>query len=348
MMLLNINKKYYCGIDLHGKTMYTTVMDKSGALLFHKNLPNSGPEFLEALRPFREDIAVGVESTFNWYWLADTCRKEGIPFYLGHALYMKAVHGGKNKNDSLDSKHITDLMRANLFPLAYSYPPEMRAVRDLLRRRRYFVDLRAAAYRHIQMVYMQQGLVEESLPPLNNKGKRESLIQPLQDPNVCLSVAADIRQMNTLDGLIEVLESKIFAEAKAHDRTALNLLQTIPGVGTILAFTILYEVHVISRFSSPQTFSSYCRLVRPERTSGGKNTGSGNSKIGNPHLKWAFTQIIVHAQLSSPVLKRWYEKHKVRYGLAKSKSIIAHKFAIAVYHMLKNGTAFDENKFIGG
>lgn len=348
MMLLNIDKKYYCGIDLHGKTMFTTVMDKSGSLLFHKNLPNSVPALLDALRPYRSDVAVGVESTFNWYWLADACRKEGIPFYLGHALYMKAVHGGKNKNDSLDSKHITDLLRSNLFPLAYAYPPEMRAVRDLLRRRRYYVDLRAAAYRHIQMVYMQQGLGELALPRLSCKAKRESLMAPVTDPNVCLAVAADIRQMNTLDEVIAILESKIFAEAKAHDRTAFNLLQTIPGVGATLAYTILYEVHTISRFSSPQTFSSYCRLVKPERTSGGKSTGAGNSKIGNPHLKWAFSQIIIHGQLASPVVKRAYEKLKSRHGLAKSKAVMAHKFAVAVYHMLKNGSAFDERKFLGG
>ncbi|MDB5051183.1 MAG: family transposase [Fibrobacteres bacterium] len=348
MRLLNLDKKYYCGIDLHGKTMYTTIMDKSGTLLFHKNLPNSMSDLLDALRPYQKDVAVGVESTFNWYWLADGCKRENIPFYLGHALYMKAVHGGKNKNDSLDSKHITDLLRSNLFPLAYSYPPEMRAVRDLLRRRRHYVDIRSAAYRHIQMVYMQQGIVDRKLPAPNIKGKRESMMQPFEDPNVCLAVASDIRQMNVLDDLINVLESKVLDQAKKHDRTALNLLETIPGVGAILAYTLLYEIHTISRFPSPQAFSSYCRLVKPERSSGGKTVGAGNGKIGNPHLKWAFTQIIVHAQLYSPVLKRSYERMKQKHGLAKSKSIIGHKFAIAVYHMLKNGKAFDENKFIGG
>lgn len=156
MQLLNIDKKYYCGIDLHGRTMYTTVKDKAGQILFHQNLPNSFPSLLSALQPYLPDVAVGVESTFNWYWLSDACRESNIPFYLGHALYMKAIHGGKNKNDSLDSKRITDLLRTNLFPLAYPYPKEMRAVRDLLRRRRYYVDIRSAAYRHIKMVLRRE------------------------------------------------------------------------------------------------------------------------------------------------------------------------------------------------
>lgn len=348
MQLLNLDKKYYCGIDLHGKTMYTSVMDKSGALLFHQNLPNSMPALLEAIGPFRHDIAVGVESTFNWYWLADGCQKESIPFYLGHALYMKAVHGGKNKNDSLDSRHITDLLRSNLFPLAYTYPPEMRSVRDLLRRRRHFVDIRSEAYRHIKLVYMQHGLQDRKLPAPNIKGARQDLTEPFQDNNVGLSVAADIRQMNVLDDLIKVLEEKVLKQAKVHDPVAFNLLQTIAGVGDILAYTLLYEIHTISRFPSPQAFSSYCRLVKPERSSGGKSVGSGNGKIGNPHLKWAFTQIVIHAQLYSPKMKRYYERMKQKHGPAKSKSIMGHKYAVAVYHMLKNKKEFDENKFIGG
>jgi transposase len=122
LQLLNIDKKYYCGIDLHGKTMYTTIQDKAGSVIYHKNLPNSMDALRDALLPFRNEVAVGVESTFNWYWLSDACRKEGIPFYLGHALYMKAIHGGKNKNDRMDSRRIADLLRTNFFPMAYAYP----------------------------------------------------------------------------------------------------------------------------------------------------------------------------------------------------------------------------------
>ena len=348
MQLQNIDKKYYCGIDLHGKTMYTTVQDKAGSVLFHKNLPNSIEALRDALNPFLPDVAVGVESTFNWYWLSDACRIEGIPFYLGHALYMKAVHGGKNKNDKVDSRRIADLLRTNFFPMAYAYPPEMRGVRDLLRRRRYYVDLRSAAYRHIQMVRMQHGLIEREIPTLKNRKGRESILEDIQDPIICLSVASDIRVMNDMDQMIDVLESKIVEQAKHHDRTAFELLKTIPGVGDILALTILYEVHTISRFPSPQKFSSYCRLVRPERSSGGKSLGGGNSKIGNPELKWAFTQILIHGQLHSPLLKSYHERMKRKHGVAKAKTIAGHRFAIAVFHMLKNGKEYDEKKFLGG
>jgi transposase len=90
-----VQKEFYCGVDLHAKTMFTTIMDATGKILFHRNIPNSPSYFLKVIQPYRHSIAVGVESTFNWYWLADTCQKENIPFFLGHALYMKAYTGKK-------------------------------------------------------------------------------------------------------------------------------------------------------------------------------------------------------------------------------------------------------------
>jgi len=136
-----IDSTYYCGIDLHARSMYVCIMDRTGNLLFHRQMRNEVALLLAALEPYRPQVVVGVESTFNWYWLADGCHQAGIPFYLGHALYLKAIHGAKKKNDRIDSKVITDLLRGNLFPLAYPYPQQMRATRDLLRRRHRYVVL---------------------------------------------------------------------------------------------------------------------------------------------------------------------------------------------------------------
>ena len=88
---------YYCGIDLHARSMYVCILDTAGTVLVHKDLP-AGPEpFLRLIAPYREGLVVGVECIFTWYWLADLCARAGIAFVLGHALYMKAIHGGKAK-----------------------------------------------------------------------------------------------------------------------------------------------------------------------------------------------------------------------------------------------------------
>lgn len=141
--------------------MYVCVMDKSGKILFQRNMKNDFEVFKHHVKSFWPEMAVGVESSCYYYWLADACRKEGIAFYLGHALYMKAIHGTKVKNDRIDSRKIADLLRVNLFPLAYPYPQEMRVTRDLLRRRHHYVWQRAGAYSHIQTVFVQSSKYQQ-------------------------------------------------------------------------------------------------------------------------------------------------------------------------------------------
>ena len=135
--------RYYCGIDLHARRMYVCILDQSGEILVHRNGPTTPEHFLAVIKPYREDVAVSVECMFTWYWLADLCAREAIPFVLGHALYMKAIHGGKAKNDKIDAHKIAALLRGGLIPMAYVYPAEMRATRDLLRRRCHLMQKRA-------------------------------------------------------------------------------------------------------------------------------------------------------------------------------------------------------------
>jgi hypothetical protein len=151
---------HYCGIDLHAKTMYLCILDREGATLLHKNSRCSPNDFLRAVEPFRDDLVVAVECIFTWYWLADFCRREGegIEFVLGHALTMKAIHGGKAKNDRVDALKIATLLRGGMLPQAYVYPPEMRATRDLLRRRLHLVRCRANLLAHTQNTHHQYNL----------------------------------------------------------------------------------------------------------------------------------------------------------------------------------------------
>ena len=142
--------KHYCGIDLHARTMYLCIMNQAGDVLLHQNTRCNPASFLRAIEPYREDLVVAVECIFTWYWLADLCAREGIAFVLGHALYMKAIHGGKAKNDKIDAFKIAVLLRGGTISQAYVYPPEMRATRDLLRRRLYLVRKRGQLLVHIQ------------------------------------------------------------------------------------------------------------------------------------------------------------------------------------------------------
>jgi hypothetical protein len=124
---------YYCGIDLHTNKMYLCILDQEGEVVLHRNIKTKPDLFLRAIKPYRDDIVVCAECMFTWYWLADLCVDQEIPFVLGHALYMRAIHGGKSKNDKIDSRKIAGLLRGGLLPMAYVYPRKMRATRDLMR-----------------------------------------------------------------------------------------------------------------------------------------------------------------------------------------------------------------------
>ena len=150
MRFCNHQHQYYCGIDLHVKTMYVCILDATGQVLVHRNVPSTPEAFLDTMAPYREDLVVAAECMLTWYWVADLCAAEDIPFVLGHALAMKAIHGGNAKNDKIDSQKITALLRGGLLPQAYVYPAAMRSTRDVLRRRLHFVRKRGHLFTHIQ------------------------------------------------------------------------------------------------------------------------------------------------------------------------------------------------------
>src|SRR5262252_8819446 len=123
--------------------MDVCIMNHDGEVLLHRNMQAAPEPFLKAVAPYRAGLVVAVEGIFTWYWLADLCAQEGIPFVLGHALYMKAIHGGKAKNDKIYSQKIAALLRGGMLPKAYVYPAAMRATRDLLRRRTHLMRKRS-------------------------------------------------------------------------------------------------------------------------------------------------------------------------------------------------------------
>ena len=349
--IARITKKYYCGIDLHAKNMYVCTMNAKGKVLFHRQIANETDALLAVLEPYLRSIVVGVESTYNWYWLADFCTDYNIDFCLGHALYIKRKIGRKHANDKRDSNAIANLLRIQDFPLAYPYPAGMRETRDLFRRRITFVRKRAAAYTHIQTLFGQQGMIAPKLLDLQRKSDRRKLINAIDRVECKFSLECDFDYIESLDPLIARIEKNIHKKALRHNRKAFSLLMTIPGCGDMLTLTILYETHNIRRFAIVQNFSSYSRVVKAQRDSCGKakaGAGQGESKIGNPYLKWAFSQIAVHAiMFSAPILKQ-YEKSKRKFGIQKALARLEHKFAVAVYYMLKNGTVFDEKRFVTG
>jgi len=336
--------RYYCGIDLHARKMYFCVLDDKGKVMVHKNIKTDPDILLELIQPYMEDIVIGVECVFCWYWLADLCTDQGIHFILGHALYMKAIHGGKTKNDKIDSYKIALLIKGGNFPVAYSYPSEWRATRDLLRRRMYINRRCGELVAHIQNTNTQYNL-PAFRKKLSRKYNHDGVAERFEDPEVRKSIEVDLALIESLDQILRKLEWHIEKTARQHDYHSLYLLRSIPGVGQILDLVILYEVHDIKRFPRVQDFSSYARLIRPTKESNGKWAGHSNKKIGNHHLKWAIKEAAILMLRDESKAKYYVNKLEHKYNKGKALGIFTHKLGRAVYYMLRNKEAFDMEKF---
>ncbi len=335
--------QHWCGIDLHARTMYVCILDAQGQV--HKNLRARPEDFLATIEPYREGLVVAAECIFTWYWLADLCAREGIAFVLGHALYMKAIHGGKAKNDRIDALKIATLLRGGMLPQAYAYPAGMRATRDLLRRRLHLVRKRGQLLAHIQMTSHQY-----NLPPLGKRiaypANRDGVAAHFPDRDVRMSIAVDLALLERYDELLTDLEADLVRRAKQHDPQAFHRLRTIPGVGKVLALTILYEIHDVARFDRVQQFASYARLVKCAKESAGKKLGTSGAKMGNVHLKWAFSEAAVLFVRHSAEGKKLLARLEKRFGKGKALSILAHKLGRAAYFLLVREKAFDVQRFV--
>jgi transposase len=325
--------------------MYVCVLNQEGEIVLHKNMPSAPDFFLKTIAPYREDVVVAVECIFTWYWLADLCAKENIRFVLGHALYMKAIHGGKAKNDKIDAHKIAVLLRGGMIPMAYVYPPEMRATRDLLRRRMHLMHKRSELLVHIQNTNSQYCLPQFG-KKIAYKKNREGVAEHFPDPSVRKSVEMDLALIDHYDRLLTDVELYITKTAKVHDVDAFHRLRSVPGIGKILTLVILYEIHNIERFPTVQDFVSYARLVKCSKESAGKRYGFSGAKIGNVHLKWAFSEASVLFLRQNPPAQKYLDKLTSKHGKAKALSILAHKLGRAVYYMLKREKAFDMKKFL--
>ena len=327
--------------------MYLCILNQDGEVLLHRDMKAAPGPFLKAIAPYREDIVVCVEGLFTWYWLADLCAQEGIPFVLGHALSMKAIHGGKAKNDRLDAHKIAVLWRGGMLPQASVYPAQRRATRDLLRRRIHLMRKRSELVAHVQNTNSQYNLPEIG-KNIAYKANRDGVAERFADPAVQKSIEVDLALIGYYDQLLTDLELSIVKSAKQHDANTFYRLRSIPGVGKILALVMLYEIHDIERFPSVQDFVSYCRLVKCAKESAGKRYGTSGKKIGNAYLKWVFSEAAVlflrHNLAGQKYLARLENKH----GQGKALTILAHKLARAIYYMLKRETVFDMQKFLHG
>jgi transposase len=325
--------------------MDVCILDQHSEILVHRHMQTSPEAFLNVIAPYRPGIVVAVECLCTWYWLADLCADAGLPCVLGHALSMKAIHGGKAKNDKSDSHKIAILLRGGMLPQASGYPAAMRATRDLLRRRMHLAHQRAELLAHVHHTNSQ-----DNLPAIDKKragtAKRDGVAERCTDPAVPTRIEVDLALIPSDDALLRDVELPIVTTARHPDAQTLSLRQTVPGIGTMLSLVRLYAIHDRARFPRVQDFLSSCRLVTCARESAGQQYGTAGTKIGKPHLTGAFAEAAVLCLRDHPAAQQDLARLEKKHGTGKALTLLAQQLARAVYDLRKRNVAFDRATFL--
>ncbi len=206
---------------------------------------------------------------------------------------------------------------------------------------------RAELLAHIQNTNSQYNLPEFD-KKLGRKTNRDGLAERFAHPCVRRSIELDEALIDLYDAKLRELELYIVRTVKEHDAHTFYRLRSVPGIGKILALTILYEIESIERFEKVGNFLSYARLVKCARESAGKRYGTGGAKIGNVHLRWAFGEAACLFLRNNPAGQVYHERLVKAYGRSKALSILSQKLGRAVYMMLTRKEAFDMKRFLKG
>lgn len=333
--------KAYAGIDLHSSNSYLGIINDNDKRLYGRRIPNDLNRVLMALEPFRDQLeGIVVESTYNWYWLVDGLQDHGYNVHLANPSAIRHYEGLKHTDDKWDSYWLAHMYRLNILPQGYIYPKEHRSIRDLLRRRLLFVKHRTS---HILSL---QSMVTRNLAfKISNNDIKKLKVKDAEglfdSSNLAFMAKNSIAAIEFLKKIIKGIEKQVKSQVKL--RKEFVLLQTIPGVGNILALTIMLEVGDINRFAKVGNYSSYCRCVKSQRLSDGRKKGENNRKNGNKYLAWAYVEAAHFVRRYNTRAQSFYQRKKAKTNGIVATKALSNKIARASYYIMRDQVAFDED-----
>jgi len=335
--------RLYAAFDLHANNNFHAVMDQDGQRVFHKKLPNDLGLILEVLRPRQSEmVGVVVESTYNWYWLVDGLMEGGYRVHLANPSGIQRYKGLKHSDDRHDAFWLAEMLRLAILPEGYIYPKEERPVRDLLRKRGHLVRLRTSLILSLQNIIARNCGVRVGANEV--KRLREDRVSCVLDgqQEIALAGRASKETIDFLTHQICRIERRV--EGKVKLKESYRYLLTLPGVGRILALTIMLETGPISRFPKVGDYVSYCRKVSSHWTSNDKNKGKGNQRSGNRYLAWAFSEAAEYARRYHLPSRAYYNRKLQKTNLMVARSALSHKLARAAYYVMRDQVFFMAEK----
>ena len=324
--------EYHAGIDLGARSSWLCVVDAKGTKRLHRRIVNDPCQILSALDPFRGKLQAAVESTFDWDWLVDLLQDHQIDVKLAHPLYLEAIAYAKVKTDPGDAHTLAQLLRLDYIPEAFIDPRDLRPTRDLSRRRHRRVSWRSDLYRILRFQSVRHDITTFDRTAITRLQGRQlrSLLDHAHDRRASLAM---LHRIASLDHEIAELDTPV--SKAVFRKKPVVLLKTTPGVGTVLAATIDFEVGQIQRFGSDKPFASYCRPAPTIAQSGAATRRRKNRRQGDRLLNWAFSEAAQMAVQRYPKIREQFHRLlKRKNNRILAKSILPHQLAVAAFHVL--------------
>ena len=337
----------YGGIDLHSNSNQSAILNQDRKRIVRRKLANDPALILSFWEPYKPDLAgIVVESTYNWYWLVDLLQDNGYRAHLANTAGIQKYSGLKHADDNHDAFWLAELLLLGILPEGYIFPKELRALRDLLRKRLHFVRVRTSLILSLQNIVTRNYGTKLSSNDLKALKEDRAQIYLQENEDLLLAGSASKASIDVLTRQIRRIEGAVVKKLKLQ--APYTQLLALPGVGRIVASTVMLETGPIERFSKVGCYASYCRKVSSQWTSNEKVKGHGNRKNGNKYLAWAFGEAAERARIFHKASREFYQrKLRQKKSPALAHGALAHKLARAAFYILRDNVPFDHEKMFG-
>jgi transposase len=199
----------YSGIDLHSNNCVVAVIDETDRVCCERRMPNDLAQVVSLLAPYREElVGVVVESTYNWYWLVDGLQQAGYRVELANTTAIEQYDGLKYSGDEHDARHLAHLLRLGILRTGYIYPKDMRAVRDLARKRSQLVRTRT-----MHILAVDNLVARQTGGRISGNMVKQLTVEAVDEwgwlPDATLAVQANVIVLSTVDDLIDQIERRL-------------------------------------------------------------------------------------------------------------------------------------------
>ena len=340
--------KQYIGCDGHKQYSVFVAVDEEGRASPPKRVEHEGTNFQDFLRGLPPGSPIALETSGHWYWMVEAMEQAGHKPILVHARKAKLLMGLVNKTDKLDARGLATLLRNGTVPAVWIAPGGLRDQRELPRLRMTLVRMRTALKNRVHAAFAKYGIAFDEVSDLFGKKGRSLLEQRSQllPVETQRAVLEELALLDQVEDQIARLEAHIHAVVAANP--TMQLLDSLPGVGKILAIVIALELGPVERFPNAEHFASYSGTVPRIHESGGhRRYGGAVRNDVNRYLKWAFIEaancvVLNQRQFPHQHAVLLYQRLKGTKGHAKAIVAVARHLAESTYWMLKRNEPYRE------